>query len=196
VNKLGKNRQMNGSHKGALIPAAFMQALSSQSGFSRKKSLIAAGVSAIMVFTGVTVALNHSSAQQNLGVTPINAAGATAPLVSNVVTDSQSASPSIDVTSNGDTSSNATGSSSVDATIDNGQASVTVDGQPVGLPQNGSVHKTVTTDGNQTDVNISVSNNGSTTNKSQSHLNVSTFSSSHTTNNSYNHSSTTGGGTP
>jgi len=85
------------------------------------------------------------------------------------------------------TSTNISSSTSTNSNSPNnsggGSASVTVNGQPVNVPSNGSTQQTITTPNGQTNVSVTStqSNNNDSSSFHQTNLNVSTSTSSNTT---------------
>jgi len=120
--------------------------------------------SSLIVFSGAAVVLNGSGNNSRLSAEQTNSSEP----VSGTQVDVSTTAPQ-DV-SNNDTNN------SVDTKTENGQTSVTVNGQPVAVPKNGSVHTTVPGNGTN-DVDVTVSNDSGNTF-------VNTFSSSNTSVNS------------
>lgn len=89
-----------------------------------------------------------------------------------------SSSTSISSRSSSSAGANSTITSKTSVNSSGSHAEVTVNGQKVDLPENGSVHKTITNGGTKTDVDINVSGNSSNSSNSSVNLNVSSNSSS------------------
>jgi hypothetical protein len=78
--------------------------------------------------------------------------------------------PSSDQSNNSNPGPNTSSSKSSSSTSQH--TSVTVNGQDIPVPENGSTQRTFTSDGGQTSVSVNSSSNGNATNSSSSSLNV------------------------
>jgi hypothetical protein len=77
----------------------------------------------------------------------------------------------------------------------NATTHVTMNGEDVDVPQNGSIHKTVTNpDGSTSTLDVSTSNQGDASNQSSTSTNVNINNSSSSYSSSYSSTQTTGGG--
>ncbi|MDB5176643.1 MAG: hypothetical protein JWN75_311 [Candidatus Saccharibacteria bacterium] len=96
------------------------------------------------------------------------------------VTSSTLSTPSTPASDSSHQSNNSSSSSTSSST---NKPSVTVNNQPIDVPANGTVHKTVRSDNGTTKVDISVNSNSSTssTTSTSSNLNVNTNTSSYST---------------
>ena len=150
----------------------------------RSRAYVAAGLSLVLAAVVVWLWQFLASPSRNLAdasTTPN--IGSSSEIQSNTETQSgsQPGGNSVTVQSNG-----------------SGPASIMVNGQPVDVPQNGSVHKDVSSPNGSTNVSVNVSNGSANNNSSQSTSifsnNTSSFSTSSDQVNSYTYSYTSGGG--
>lgn len=82
------------------------------------------------------------------------------------------------VSNNGDSSQSVTSQTTIAATSNNGQTDVSVNGEPVPVPANGEVHKTITSNNGKTQVDISSSSSSDAANSSNTSINLNVSSSS------------------
>jgi cytoskeletal protein RodZ len=136
----------------------------------------------------VVIALIALAASQQATSTPNTASHKSSKQVQlNVVHDSTKANSSSEGSASSPDVTNTTDSSGGSASnTSNSSIDVTVNGQPIDVPENGSSHQTVTTDGSSTSVDISHSSDDSGTSFSSNfhttHLNNSSANTSVNTN--------------
>lgn len=131
----------------------------------------------VTIFAASVVALRvvaQNSSQQNETITETKTAPGTTSVTQTVTT--QSDTPVVDAMSE-------TTSSTTEANVKDAQSTtnVTVNNQPIEVPQNGSVHKVITSDNGTTQVDVTVNSSDSSTNvstRSSSNYSVNTQTSS------------------
>lgn len=178
---LGKIANDFNSKQGKSYKFAGAHLRSNQFGSSNKVMLFAGVLLLLIIVGGMTIAMVQPTASQDsISAADLTAASIPIPIITSLANPAPSGKSVVtSLSSNTLSSSQPT---SVSTNINNGNASVTVNGQTVNLPKNGSLNKTITSsNGSKTNVSITVQNNGSSsTSSTSSSVNVNSFNSSST----------------
>jgi hypothetical protein len=152
------------------------------------KAKLIVGSACLLLILGAIIALQTNAASSTpqkvstLAVGANNTAATTPKITADTSTQTTSSAPSTPPTSYADTDSSSSNSGASTST------SVSVNGQPVAVPANGTVQKSISSPNGQTNVTVSnnqsVSSNTSSSDFHQSVLNVTTSTSATTDDNS------------